>query len=184
MKLTLNLVIRSITTLAVAMITAGYAVAASCTHYASPSGGGNGSSSAQPFRIANFWSVARPGHTLCLLDGQYTGSASMINPPDNMSGTSSAPITVRALNDGKVRINGQGSLYPVQLFNNNYFVIEGINASNSVATVVSISRSHQNIIRRVAAWDAADGNHSIFGIHNATYNLLEDVAGWGIARKI
>jgi hypothetical protein len=47
MKLTLNLVIRSITTLAVAMITAGYAVAASCTHYASPSGGGNGSSSAQ-----------------------------------------------------------------------------------------------------------------------------------------
>jgi hypothetical protein len=108
----------------------------------------------------------------------------MINPPDNMSGTSSAPITVRALNDGKVRINGQGSLYPVQLFNNNYFVIEGINASNSVATVVSISRSHQNIIRRVAAWDAADGNHSIFGIHNATHNLLEDVAGWGIARKI
>jgi len=184
MKLTLNLVIRSITTLAVAMITGGHAVAASCTHYASPSGAGNGSSSAQPFRIANFWSVARSGHTLCLLDGQYTGSASMINPPDNMSGTSSAPITVRALNDGKVRINGQGSLYPVQLFNNNYFVIEGINASNSVATVVSISRSHHNIIRRVAAWDAADGNHSIFGIHNATHNLLEDVAGWGIARKI
>lgn len=184
MKLTLNLVIRSITTLAVAMITGGHAVAASCTHYASPSGGGNGSSSSQPFRIANFWSVARPGHTLCLLDGQYTGSASMINPPDNMSGTSSARITVRALNDGKARINGQGSLYPVQLFNNNYFVIEGINASNSVATVVSISRSHHNIIRRVAAWDAADGNHSIFGIHNATHNLLEDVAGWGIARKI
>lgn len=184
MKLSFNLLIRSIITLAVAIVTAGPATAASCTHYASPSGTGNGSSSSQPFRIANFWSVARPGHTLCLLDGQYTGSASMINPPDNLSGTSSAPITVRALNDGKVRINGQGRDLPVQLLLNNYFIIEGINASNSAASVVSISRSHHNIIRRVAAWDAADGNHSIFGIHNATHNLLEDVAGWGIARKI
>jgi hypothetical protein len=124
MKLSLNLLIGSIITLAIAIVTAGPAAAASCTHYASPSGTGNGSSSSQPFRIANFWSVARPGHTLCLLDGQYTGSASMINPSDNMSGTSSAPITVRALNDGKVRINGQGSYYPVQLLLNNYFVID------------------------------------------------------------
>ena len=184
MKLSFRLLIRSILAISVAAIAGNQAAAASCTHYASPSGTGNGSSSSQPFRIANFWSVAKPGHTLCLLDGQYTGSASMINPPKNLSGTSSARITVRALNDGKVRINGQGSYYPVQLSYNNYFVIEGINASNSAASVVSISYSHNNIVRRVAAWDAADGNHSIFGIHNATYNLLEDVAGWGIARKI
>ena len=161
---------------------AAYAQAA-CTHYASPTGTGSGTSSA-PFKIANFWSIAKPGHTLCLLDGEYTGSSSMINPPKSLAGTASAKITVRALNDGKVRINGQGSYFPVQLSYNNYFVIEGINASNSAASVVSISYSNNNIIRRVAAWDAADGNHSIFGIHNATYNLLEDVAGWGIARKI
>jgi hypothetical protein len=156
---------------------------AACTHYASPSGTGSGTSSS-PFKIASFWGVAKPGTTLCLLDGEYTGSASMINPPKNLAGTASAKITVRAVNDGKVRINGQGSYYPVQLSYNNYFVIEGINASNSAASVVSISYSNNNIVRRVAAWDAADGNHSIFGIHNATYNLLEDVAGWGIARKI
>ncbi|MGH7854071.1 MAG: hypothetical protein ACREP3_11565, partial [Candidatus Binatia bacterium] len=136
------------------------------------------------FKIYNFWSVAKAGYTLCLLDGQYTGSTSMINPPKNLSGTASAKITVRALNDGKVRINGQGSAYPVQLSYNNYFIIEGINASNSAASVVSISNSNNNIVRRVAAWDAADGNHSIFGIHNSSHNLLEDVAGWGIARKI
>ncbi|MGH7797805.1 MAG: hypothetical protein ACREQ2_23330 [Candidatus Binatia bacterium] len=184
MKLSFRLLIRSIVTIALATVTGGHAAAASCTHYASPSGTSSGSSMSQPFKIANFWSMARPGHTLCLLDGQYTGSVSMINPPDNLSGTSSARITVRALNDGKVRINGQGRDYPVQLRFNNYFVIEGINASNSAGTVVSISRSHHNTIRRVAAWDAADGNHSIFGIHSATYSLLEDVAGWGIARKI
>jgi hypothetical protein len=157
---------------------------AACTHYASPTGTGNGSSSSQPFKIASFWPVAKPGYTLCLLDGEYTGSASMINPPKNLSGTASGRITVRALNDGKVRINGQGSAYPVQLSYNNYFIIEGINASNSAASVVSISNSNNNIVRRVAAWDAADGNHSIFGIHYGSYNLLEDVAGWGIARKI
>ena len=83
--------------------------AATCTHYASPTGTGTGTSAAQPFKIANFWPLAKPGYTLCLLDGQYTGSASMINPPQNLSGTASAPITVRALNDGKVTINGQGS---------------------------------------------------------------------------
>jgi hypothetical protein len=163
---------------------AGQGIAGGCTHYASPAGTGNGSSTAQPFKISSFWPVAKAGYTLCLLDGQYTGATSMINPPQNLSGTASAPITVRALNDGKVRINGQNARVPVELYYNNYFVIEGINASNSVASVVSISKSNNNIVRRVAAWDAADGNHSIFGIHGGSYNLLEDVAGWGIARKI
>ena len=157
---------------------------AACTHYASPAGTGNGASSSQPFRVSSFWPVAKPGNTLCLLDGEYTGSSSMINPPKNLAGTASARITIRALNDGKVRINGQGGATPVQLSYNNYFTIEGINASNSVSSVVSISYSNNNIIRRVAAWDAADGNHTIFGIHNSSNNLLEDVAGWGIARKI
>ena len=157
---------------------------AGCTHYASPGGTGSGASSSQPFKISSFWAIAKPGYTLCLLDGEYTGSAAMINPPQNLSGTASARITVRALNDGKVRINGQGSAYPVQLSYNNYFTIEGINASNSAASVVSISNSNNNIVRRVAAWDAADGNHTIYGIRHGSYNLLEDVAGWGIARKI
>jgi hypothetical protein len=158
--------------------------ALACTHYASPTGGGSGSSATSPFRIANFWGVAKPGYVLCLLDGQYTGSASMIAPSQNLSGNSSAPITVRALNDGKVHIHGQGTYVPIRLYYNNYFVIEGVNASNSSASVVSISNSNNNTVRRVAAWDAADGNHTIFGIHSGSYNLLEDVAGWGIARKI
>src|SRR5215813_14245586 len=35
-----------------------------------------------------------------------------------------------------------------------------------------------------SAWDASEGNYDIFGIHHDEHNLLEDVAGWGIARKI
>jgi len=156
----------------------------SCNYYASPAGTGNGSSSSQPFKIANFWAVAKPGHTLCLLDGQYTGSASMINPPQNLSGTASAPITVRAINDGKVTIHGQGVFRPVLLYYNNYFILENFNARNSAASVVALSNSNNNVVRRVAAWDAADGNTVIFSVNYGTHNLLEDVAGWGIARKI
>ncbi len=158
--------------------------AAACTHYASPAGGGNGLSTASPFKIANFWPVAAPGATLCLMDGQYTGASSMINPPQNLRGTAAAPITVRALNDGKVTINGQGSYMPVLLQYNDYFVLEGFNARSSVGNVVSLANAHYNIVRRVAAWDAADRNNYVFGISYSTHNLLEDVAGWGVARKI
>jgi hypothetical protein len=50
--------------------------------------------------------------------------------------------------------------------------------------VVSLSNSSSNVIRRVAAWDAADKNTTIFGAHYGSHNLFEDVAGWGRARKI
>ncbi len=50
--------------------------------------------------------------------------------------------------------------------------------------MVHLEHSNHNVIRRVAAWDAADGNTNIFGVHYGSYNLLEDVAGWGTARKI
>jgi hypothetical protein len=166
-------------------LTAGTSSADSaCTHYASPMGSGDGLSVSQPFRIVDFWSLAKPGYTLCLLDGQYTGSASMINPPQNLRGTASAPITIRALNDGKVTIDGQSVNNPVRLRRNDYFVLEGFNAHHSKGSVIELSSSNHNIVRRVAAWDAADGNTNIFGIHYGTYNLLEDVAGWGTARKI
>jgi hypothetical protein len=185
MKPSVHTIIRFLTVVFLAAVApTGAEAQSACTHYASPTGTGNGTSASQPFRIASFWSMARPGYTLCLLDGQYTGSASMISPPQNLSGTSAAPITVRALNDGKVHIHGQGTYVPIRLYYNNYFVIEGVNASNSASSVVSISNSNNNTVRRVAAWDAADGNHTIYGIHYGSYNLLEDVAGWGIARKI
>ena len=158
--------------------------AQSCTHYASPTGNGVGTSASSPFKIANFWPLAKPGYTLCLLDGKYSGADSMINPPQNLSGTSSARITVKALNDGKVTIDGRGTSRPVRLLYNNYFVLEGFNAANSAASVIALEKSGYNIIRRVAAWDAADNNTNIFGIHGGPHNLFEDVAGWGIARKI
>jgi len=119
------------------------------------------------------------------MDGVYTDDRSNIYPPKGMSGTPSAPITVMALDDGQVRIDGQNSRIPVLLLGNSYFVIQGINANNSSGSVIDLaSDSHDNIVRRVVAWDARDENHEIFGIHDSHHNLLEDVAGFGVARKI
>lgn len=48
---------------------------------------------------------------LCLLDGVYTEA---IQPAAD--GTAGAPITVRALNDGAVTIDGQGVRIPLMLY--------------------------------------------------------------------
>jgi hypothetical protein len=158
--------------------------AATCNYYASPQGGGDGSSPSSPFNISSFWSVASPGKTLCLLDGTYTNWSARILPPTGLNGASGLPITIRAVNDGKVLISGGGSA-PVHLDYNDWFVVEGINACCAGQTVVELSHAHNNVIRRVAAWDAADNNSEIFGVHsNSSFNVLEDVAGWGTARKI
>ena len=155
-----------------------------CDYYASPTGMGNGLSSSAPFRISTFWSVVAPGKTLCLLDGTYTGVDSMIDPPDNLSGTANAPITVRALNDGKVSINGKGVIQPIRLYYNNHFILEGFNSYDSSSHVVQVHKSNSNILRRIVAWNAnKDGNFKVFEVSYSHNNLLEDVAGFGTARK-
>jgi hypothetical protein len=157
--------------------------AIACDYYASPNGGGSGLSQSSPFRIANFWKVAAPGKTLCLLGGVYSDS---ISPPQNLNGTASARITIKALNDGGVRINGGAVRTPIKLQNNDYFLIEGVNAHNGSCSVVQIGTgADHNILRRVVAWDAkVDANCIVISNNNNSGNLFEDVAGFGTGRKI
>lgn len=166
---------------ALSTVDGGAAADAACTHYASPSGGGNGLGPTSPFQISDFWSLAAPGHTLCLLDGVY---ATSIDPPDNLNGTAMAPITVRALHDGAVRIDGQNVRIPVLLQNNAYFVIEGIDAHNSAGGVFRVAPGADHVVfRRVVGWDARDANHDILSTSGSD-TLFEDAAGFGVARKI
>lgn len=164
-----------------------------CTHYASPTGGGDGISEQSPYQIADFWKKASPGDTLCLLDGVYRGKSSMIDPPfqrDNdvctagIRGTDAKPITVRANHDGKVEIDGESQRQPIRLNCTEYLTVQGLDAYASSGSVVSISYGNHNTIRRVVAWDARDINATVFGNHFGKNNLFEDVAGFGIARKI
>ena len=160
------------------------------TYYASPAGSGDGQTAETPFRIADFWKRARAGDTLFLLDGVYRGSASMIAPPQGLKGESGKPITVRALRDGGAEIDGENARRPVKLSRNDWFVLEGFNAHSAdsggrdSASVVELSRSNHNIVRRICAWDAQDANADVFGVHYSEHNLIEDCAAWGIARKV
>ncbi|KPJ77415.1 MAG: hypothetical protein AMK72_01040 [Planctomycetes bacterium SM23_25] len=137
----------------------------------------------RPALVAQLWAKVKPGGTVVLRDGTYTGADSMIAPPRGLSGTPEAPITVRAASDGRVTLDGQSRRVPVALGGNDWFVVEGVNAHSSRDTVVSLSRSNRCIIRRVCGWDAADGNTNVFGAHHGEHNLFEDCAGWGISRK-
>jgi hypothetical protein len=161
----------------------------SCTHYASPTGGGDGLSAATPFTLSRFWDVAAPGATLCLLDGVYVGAANMLDPPAGLNGAPDRPITVRALNDGEVLFDGQFAVTPVQLENNSWWRIEGVNAKNGDYHVVALRPSvaydpsfgsHHNVLRRVVAWDAHIAkNNAVFLIFDSHDNLVEDVAIFG-----
>ena len=104
-----------------------------------------------------------------------------------LSGTRDNPITVRALNDGAVTIDGQFARTPVRLTGNSWWVIEGINARNSISSVLAIQGGSNNtVVRRSIFWDAHIAkNVSVVGISGATSDvLLEDVAAFGAGRKV
>lgn len=159
--------------------------------YAGPTltGAGNCTSPTNTCLITTAITAASAGATIFLVDGTYTGSASMINPPAGLSGKSGSPITIKAINDGKVFINGQGARQPIRLSSNSWFIIEGINAHNSggsnSSTVQIDGSSTGSIIRRVVAWDCpATTNCTVMSINGGTSNLFEDVAAFGTGRKM
>lgn len=166
-----------------------------CDHWASHPGSGTGCTEGTPCSLGTALaagSVLDAGETLCLNNGTYTGSASMIDPPDNRSGTAAAPITIKALNDGQVLIDGQDARRPISLVNNNdWWIIEGVNVTRGNDHNVRIGcNSDNNIVRRVVGWDVSDAAGGVMFLVAATTscrsvgNLLEDVAGFGRARKI
>lgn len=159
-----------------------------CHYYASPKGTGAGTTPESPFKIQNFWSVASPGKTLCLLDGTYQGPDSMIDAgvdAPGLSGTSTAPIVIRALNDGAVTIDGQYARVPIRLESNSWLLIEGINAKHGDWGVAIVRNSSNNVFRRVVLWDAAITKNVAVVLHDGgSNNLWEDAAFFGTARFI
>jgi hypothetical protein len=153
-----------------------------CNYYASPDGKGDGLSESSPFQIGDFLSISESeirGKSLCLLDGTYYEALNI-----SKSGTASQPISIRALHDGEVTIDGQGSRIPVSI-SGNYIVVEGIVARKSSKYVWSITGDH-NIIRRCSSYD---GNYDIntghgIAVMHASYNLIEDCIAAGTSRHV
>jgi hypothetical protein len=108
----------------------------------------------------------------------------MITPSAGLSGARGNPITVRALNEGQVLIDGQFVRTPVRLDGNNWFLIEGINARNSSGNVLRLYTAHNNIVRRSIFWDAPIHTKvDTVVLDDSSNNLIEDVAVFGTGRK-
>jgi hypothetical protein len=152
-----------------------------CDYYASPDGGGDGLSESSPFQISNFLSMTENeirGKTLCLLDGTYHSSLNV-----SKSGTASQPITIKALHDGLVTIDGQNQRAPANI-SGNYIIVEGMVFRNSSGNVVAVTGGH-NIFRRVSAYNAnPSGNYHIWIEYgsSAQSNLYEDIVAAGTGR--
>jgi hypothetical protein len=145
----------------------------SCDYYASSNGTGTGISPSTPFQISKFWSVAKPGKTLCLLDGTY----SRLVVPPTFVGTAAQPITIRAVNDGQVTFNGGGNR--AGDLEGSYGILEGVNLYNGGDSTLMIRGDHW-IVRRVVAWDA--GLTAEILALAGEYNVLEDCAAFGTGR--
>lgn len=158
------------------------------TFYISPAG--NDDRSGRDFSSAwrsfdRAWESLYPGDTLILLDGIYYQTLN----PNVRNGTENAPITVQALNDGGAIIDGEGVRETVRLESwangpiGSYFVIEGIVARNSSASVYQINFDN-NVLRRVSGYNAyTDGNEHVFTI-TGNNTLLEDCVAAGSGRKM
>jgi hypothetical protein len=155
-----------------------------CSHWASSQGSGSTCSASQPCKIASWWEKAGPGKTLCLKSGEYRGSDSMLTPPPGLKGTQAAPITVRAEHDGEVTLDAQHTGFAVFLGKhdgrgNDWFVIEGINGTNGLESIMRVASS-DSVLRRVVAWNGTSGaptdGISIVGLRSR----VEDCAVWGM----
>ena len=126
--------------------------AQTCTYYAGPSGTGSACTTGSPCTVATLLSTLAADQTGCLKDGTYTGASAMIAPSSGAGGSSGHPITVRAENDGSVTIDGSGVRTPLAFNNNSWWVVTGIDFTNSNQNVVEVySNSTNNIFRRLIA---------------------------------
>jgi hypothetical protein len=122
----------------------------------------------------------------------------MIQPTAGLAGTATSPITVKALNDGAVFIDGQEARIPVHLSSNPHFILEGFDAGNSSDEVIQIYNTNDNscrrstcgpvvLVRRVVAFDSPDGSNgntaTICAVQYSDNVTLEDVACFGHGRK-
>lgn len=169
--------------------------------YLSPDGNDSADGRSAATAWATFdraWDDIYPGDTLILLDGVYRQSLW----PNERDGEPGNPIIVRAQNDGKAIIDGEGVRVPIQLGQawpgrvGNWYVIEGVVARNGDRVPDDNERlegsgsviflpGHNNVLRRVSAYDASPDDNSIIITFDArgSHNTVEDCVAAGTGRK-
>jgi hypothetical protein len=169
-----------------------HALAAGTVYYASP--GDNLTAKLQ---------ALRPGDTLIFHDGTYTSlrldpANPFTNPPYQntaLHGTATAPITLKAADDGKVIFDASSNIIngvneePIFVSDSSYVLLQGFVARNSPGDVVylwggGVQPDDHITLQRITAYNAGAGNYHVFDVALANNVLLEDDAGWGRGRYI
>lgn len=135
-------------------------------------------------------SVLQPGDTLIFNDGIYPSLQLDPNLGTALHGTSNAPITLTAANDGKAIIDGKGTSQAIFMNGSSYVTLEGFVARNSSDNNVYLWGGNNQpndhiVLSRITAYNAGSGNRHNFANQSGNSNILiEDCAGWGRARYI
>lgn len=131
----------------------------------------------------------RPGHTLELLNGEYTRDTTGLLEVDcagpERSGRPDAPITIRAENERRAAVRGDGSAVPLQLRGCSNWIIEGLLLSNEhddtapqgtdVGSVVMLHGGRDLTLRRLLLMRSNNTRHShILRVLEATRVLVEE----------
>lgn len=153
------------------------------TYYLSPSGSdSNNGTSVAPWKTFSFaLPRLQPGDTLILKDGTYTQSNSGFISIDGKSGTASALITIKAENERRAFLQGDG-LTNTLFFNNcSYWILEGLrlrgadNSSPGNGDVARIYNSHHFTVRRfLVTHSNRYKNAHLFENTNLTDSLFEE----------
>lgn len=114
--------------------------------------------------FAHAWQILQPGAILCVGDGTYTEAIQ----PNVRNGQPGAPITIRAMSDGKAVIDGEGVRIPIKLGDNwgssgaigDWFVVEGFVTRNGSGNNIRIDRGNYNVVRRVSGYNADPNGNS------------------------
>ena len=158
-----------------------WAIAYSGDYYISPNGldSNSGITEQQPWKtFEHSINNLNPGDTLILLDGVYKQTLDL-----DITGTAQAPITIKAKNDGKVVIDGEGIRQPGVIGKStehidSYIVIKGIifkNAKSGTDEAIFRVFNNHNIIKRCSFYFAESGtNQQGLVFASSQYNLAED----------
>ncbi|MFN3649694.1 MAG: carboxypeptidase regulatory-like domain-containing protein [Armatimonadota bacterium] len=137
--------------------------AAGNTYYVAPGGndGWNGSQSA-PFRqIRRALQVVRAGDTVLVADGSYLGFDA------SLTGTASAPITIRAVGSNAVvtpTTDRGDDRDNIHVMSSAYVVLDGLRSFNGPRSAVRINTSHHVTVRNGVYGD--NGTWGIFTNHS------------------
>ncbi len=159
------------------------------TRYFSPSGSGSTCSSATPCSFATARNASIAGDTMIGKDGTYTSSFDINCGSNAVDGTAGNPIILRAENERKVFINGDGSFIPIRVQNCSYWNFHGIYAKS--ADVISgadglmecVSCDHLTIQRMLLVHpNRYQNDHCLLIWQGSGNHLIEENEGYDFFR--